>query len=60
MRNYFLIGAWFAGDLATLIYLVFFDGTVYNWWNWIFILPIDVFLATIWPIYWIILRPFFG
>jgi hypothetical protein len=55
-----LFGIWLAGDLATLVYLLFFDGTQYNWWNWLLIVPIDVFLATIWPIYWLILRPFFS
>lgn len=30
------------------------DGTQYNWWNWIFIIPLDAFLAAIWPIYWVL------
>ncbi len=47
------IYAWFAIDAATLVFLVFFDGTRYNWWNWMIIIPIDIFLATIWPVYWI-------
>lgn len=41
-----------ACDLATLVYLTFFDNVVYTWWNWIIIFPLNCFLATIWPIYW--------
>lgn len=60
MKYKLLIAAWLVGDLATLIYLLFFDGTQYNWWNWLVIVPIDFFLATIWPIYWLVLRPLFS
>lgn len=59
MRNLLLI-AYFAIDAATFIFLTFFDGLSYTWWNWIFILPLNGFLATIWPIYWAILRPLLG
>lgn len=55
-----LLAGYFLVDLATFVYLTFFDGTVYNWWNWLIIVPLNAFLATIWPIYWGILRPFFG
>lgn len=41
----------------TQVYLLFFDGTVYTWWNWIIIIPIDLFLGEIWPLYWLIIRP---
>lgn len=54
------MGAYFLGDIATFIFLVFFDGARYNWWNWLITVPIDFFLATIWPIYWLILRPLMG
>lgn len=43
-------------DLATFIFLTFFDGYIYTWWNWIIAIPCNVFLSTIWPIYWGILR----
>lgn len=43
-------------DVATFIYLTFFDGYVYNAWNWLFAVPINFFLAQIWPIYWAILH----
>ncbi len=46
------------GDTITFIYLIFFDGYIYNWWNWIIAVPINVFLSNIWPIYWLILVPF--
>jgi len=55
-----LIGAYLAIDVATFIYLTFFDGYVYNWWNWLIVVPINAFLAKIWPIYWVIVRPLFG
>ena len=51
---------WQIGSLATFIYLTFMDGTNYNWWNWIIIVPVNAFLAEIWPIYWAIIRPIFG
>ena len=40
------------GDLATFVYLTFFNGYVYTWWNWIIVIPINIFLASIWPLYW--------
>lgn len=52
----FWIGIYLIGDIVTTIYLIFFDGFTYNAWNWIFVLPIDIFLGTIWPIYWLILH----
>lgn len=51
---------WQLGSLATFIYLTFFDGYDYNWWNWIIAVPINVFLGEIWPIYWLILKPLMG
>jgi hypothetical protein len=49
-----------AAFLYTFVQLTFFDGYVYNWWNWLIAIPVNVFLAQIWPIYWLILRPIFG
>ena len=40
--------------------LTFFDGYTYTWWNWIIVVPINGFLAEIWPIYWLLLRPLMG
>ena len=48
------------GNIATFCKLTFFDGYHYNWWNWLIAIPVNEFLATIWPIYWLILRPLFG
>lgn len=45
------------GNFATFIKLTFLDGYVYNWWNWIIALPVNEFLAAMWPLYWAILRP---
>lgn len=47
-------------DLFTFIFLTFFDGYIYNWWNWIIAIPCNAFLSTIWPIYWGILRWIFN
>lgn len=30
------MNAYFAGQFATFIYLMFFDGYAYTWWNWFF------------------------
>lgn len=39
-------------DAITFIYLMHADWSDINWWNWIIIIPVNVFLAQIWPIYW--------
>ncbi|MCC5872978.1 MAG: hypothetical protein JJU22_11325 [Gammaproteobacteria bacterium] len=50
-------GSIYAGGwIATLVYLMFFDGFQYNWWNWVIVIPINFFLASIWPVYWLILH----
>lgn len=49
--------AYFLADAATFVFLTFFDGYVYNYWNWIIAVPVNFFLGHIWPIYWFILRP---
>lgn len=48
-----IVWLWQIGSIPTLIYLMFFN-TNYNWWNWIIMIPINFFLAEIWPIYWIL------
>ena len=55
-----LFWAWQLASVATFIKLTFFDDVNYNWWNWIIMIPLNLFLAEIWPIYWFVLRPFFG
>jgi hypothetical protein len=54
------LGIYWIGNLATFGKLTFFDSYQYTWWNWIIVVPINEFLAMIWPIYWVILRPLFG
>lgn len=44
---------WQLGSIPTLIYLMLFHSN-YNWWNWIILIPINLFLAEIWPIYWLL------
>lgn len=39
-------------DIGTFIYLTFFDGYEYNAWNWLIAIPVNLFMATIWPLYW--------
>lgn len=55
-----LLGLYVLGDVTTLAYLLFMDGTRYNWWNWLVIVPMDFILAAMWPIYWTVLRPLLG
>lgn len=52
--------AWQLASLATFVFLTFFDGYQYNWWNWLIAVPVNAILGEIWPIYWLILRPFFS
>ena len=48
------------GGIATFIKLTFFDGYVYNAWNWLIAVPVNLFLSQIWPLYWLILKPLAG
>jgi hypothetical protein len=48
------------GSLATTFFLTFLDGYVYNAWNWIIAVPINLFLGSIWPLYWGLLRWLIG
>lgn len=43
-------------DLATVVFLTFFDGYVYNAWNWLIAIPVNFLMGTIWPLYWGLLR----
>jgi len=52
--------AYWLGNVGTFVKLTFFAGYHYTWWNWVIVLPINEFLATIWPVYWAILYPIFG
>jgi len=45
---------WQLPALATFIYLTFYDGYIYNSWNWIIAIPINMFLAEIYPMYWLL------
>ncbi|MGE3142597.1 MAG: hypothetical protein AB7L65_04705 [Hyphomonadaceae bacterium] len=53
-----IFAAYHFGALATFAKLTFFDGAHYNWWNWILIVPINGFLSELWPLYWIVIRPY--
>ena len=55
-----LLIVWQVGSLVTFAKLTFFDGYIYNWYNWIIALPVNLFLGEIWPIYWAVLRPISG
>jgi len=41
---------------ATFAYLTAMDAADLNAWNWIVIIPVNIFLGTIWPLYWAILH----
>ncbi len=59
MKIFFLwcgIFFYFICDIATFIYLIKNDMHDFNFWNWIVIIPIDIFLSQIWPLYWGILH----
>ena len=43
-------------SIGTFVYLTFFDGYEYTLWNWIIVIPLNIFLAEIWPIYWLLLH----
>ncbi len=40
-------------SFATFVYLLFFDRHgLYRGWNWFIKIPLDAFLASLWPLYW--------
>lgn len=41
-----------AGSVLTFLFLTFGTGYPYNAWNWLIAIPVNLFLSTIWPIYW--------
>lgn len=43
-------------SFGTFAYLTARDAPDFNWWNWALIIPINIFLGSIWPIYWGILH----
>lgn len=59
-REGVLLAVYLVGDIATFVYLIVSDAADFNAWNWLIIVPVDFFLASIWPIYWAILVPIFG
>ena len=50
--TYFII------DILTFIYLTFYDGYAYTYWNWLIVVPINFLIAQLWPIYWGVLHWF--
>lgn len=42
------------GALATLVYLLAFSPGHFNAWNWLIVVPLDIFLSGIWPVYWLL------
>jgi hypothetical protein len=56
LTEHWILFIYIFGHTLTFIFLTFFDNYNYNWWNWIFVIPFNLFLATIWPIYWILLH----
>lgn len=60
VRSFWIACVYELAAFATFVTLTFFSGYSYTWWNWVIAVPINIFLAEIWPIYWLILRPLFG
>jgi len=58
-KTVFFMIAYQLCSIATFIFLTFFDDFRYNAWNWIVAIPLNMFLAEIWPIYWLILNNIF-
>ena len=54
--NRLFMNLYFLAAPSTFVYLTFFDGFDYNGWNWIIVVPINLMLSGIWPIYWLILH----
>ena len=48
----FFANIYVVGMITTFVYLTFFDGYIYNAWNWLIVIPINAFLSAIFPIYW--------
>lgn len=59
-RTTIILGLYLCGQLATWVFLTFFDNYQYTWWNWIVAVPANFILGAIWPIYWLILLPLLG
>ena len=51
-----LVSIYILGDLGTFVYLTLFDGYIYNAWNWVIAVPVNIFLSLIWPAYWGVLH----
>lgn len=53
----FLITIYLIGDFIAFMYFTFFTDYAYTWWNWIFVIPLNMILSVMWPIslpmYWI-------
>ena len=45
---------------VTFVYLMFFNGYQYNYWNWLIAILVNLFLSQTWPIYWAILHWIYG
>ena len=46
----FFANIYVVGMITTFVYLTFFDGYIYNAWNWLIVIPINAFLSAIFPI----------
>lgn len=54
MKDGFFVFTYTIVGWVTLVYLTFFDGFEYTFWNWVIAIPVNIFLASIWPIYWVL------
>lgn len=55
-----LMALWVVSAPIYFVYLTFFAGFRYTWWNWIIVVPINAVLSAAWPVHLLVLQPLFG
>lgn len=52
MKKTLILAIYLLVAVFTFCYLTFYHGYVYTAWNWTLAIPVNAFMAAIWPIYW--------
>lgn len=55
-----VVAGYSVAALVTAAYLTLIDFAALSFWNWAIIIPVNLFLGAIWPIYWAVIRPILG
>jgi hypothetical protein len=50
-------GSYAIGYIATFVKLTWYDGYIYNAWNWLIAIPVNFAMAGVWPLYWLMIKP---